>query len=223
MCCDRLSSSIFQIFSHCSKYVSSVSVETLPSAAHPTAHTKQTSYSLHSFLHQRAKMNSFLKCFCAQAKVFAWVGFYVKPMMTLQQQLCKKVYSHDSSSDLGRMYQCCHATYESASLRMFRLGRTDTIRSASSASAAFVKAFDDPSKQVWWEGCVLHFQQPFHNNWFLPISNIFKLILADCWYGNTDNCREHQVTPVVELKGQFLPNIKNTYYWHLSNHKATVV
>ncbi|XP_037609007.1 carnitine O-acetyltransferase [Sebastes umbrosus] len=46
-----------------------------------------------------------------------------------------------------RMYQRCCATYESASLRMFRLGRTDTIRSASSASATFVKAFDDPSKQ----------------------------------------------------------------------------
>nr|XP_040053614.1 carnitine O-acetyltransferase isoform X2 [Gasterosteus aculeatus aculeatus] len=46
-----------------------------------------------------------------------------------------------------RMHKCCCATYESASLRMFRLGRTDTIRSASSASATFVKAFDDPSKQ----------------------------------------------------------------------------
>ncbi|KAG7221228.1 hypothetical protein INR49_017445 [Caranx melampygus] len=46
-----------------------------------------------------------------------------------------------------RMYKQCCATYESASLRMFRLGRTDTIRSASSASAAFVKAFDDPNKQ----------------------------------------------------------------------------
>ncbi|XP_074546954.1 carnitine O-acetyltransferase [Halichoeres trimaculatus] len=46
-----------------------------------------------------------------------------------------------------RMYQHCCATYESASLRMFRLGRTDTIRSASNASAAFVKAFDDPNRQ----------------------------------------------------------------------------
>ncbi|KAM9735420.1 carnitine O-acetyltransferase isoform 1-T1 [Menidia menidia] len=46
-----------------------------------------------------------------------------------------------------RMYKHCCATYESASLRMYRLGRTDTIRSASSASAAFVKAFDDPSRQ----------------------------------------------------------------------------
>uniref|UniRef100_A0A665TXP2 Carnitine O-acetyltransferase-like n=1 Tax=Echeneis naucrates TaxID=173247 RepID=A0A665TXP2_ECHNA len=46
-----------------------------------------------------------------------------------------------------RMYQRCCATYESASLRMFRLGRTDTIRSTSSASAAFVKSFDDPNKQ----------------------------------------------------------------------------
>ncbi|XP_029025706.1 carnitine O-acetyltransferase isoform X2 [Betta splendens] len=46
-----------------------------------------------------------------------------------------------------RMYQRCCATYESASLRMFRRGRTDTIRSASSASAAFVRAFDDPNRQ----------------------------------------------------------------------------
>ncbi|KAM4719292.1 carnitine O-acetyltransferase [Anableps anableps] len=46
-----------------------------------------------------------------------------------------------------RKYRRCCATYESASLRMFRLGRTDTIRSASNASASFVKAFDDPSKQ----------------------------------------------------------------------------
>ncbi|KAK7895819.1 hypothetical protein WMY93_021144 [Mugilogobius chulae] len=38
-----------------------------------------------------------------------------------------------------RMYQHSCATYESASLRMFRLGRTDTIRSASSASVEFVK------------------------------------------------------------------------------------
>lgn len=47
-----------------------------------------------------------------------------------------------------RMYHQCCATYESASLRMFRLGRTDTIRTTSNASAAFVKAFDDPNKQV---------------------------------------------------------------------------
>uniref|UniRef100_A0A8C6KS59 Carnitine O-acetyltransferase a n=1 Tax=Nothobranchius furzeri TaxID=105023 RepID=A0A8C6KS59_NOTFU len=46
-----------------------------------------------------------------------------------------------------RMYRTCCATYESASLRMFRLGRTDTIRSASNSSASFVKAFDNPSKQ----------------------------------------------------------------------------
>ena len=46
-----------------------------------------------------------------------------------------------------RMYQRCCATYESASLRMFKLGRTDTIRSCSIDSANFVKAMDDPAKQ----------------------------------------------------------------------------
>lgn len=73
--------------------------------------------------------------------------------------------SHGLSSGLDRMYQRCCATYESASLRMFRLGRTDTIRSASNASAAFVQAFDDPSKQVW-------------EKWFLPVSVVHGIILV---------------------------------------------
>ncbi|XP_042710172.2 carnitine O-acetyltransferase isoform X2 [Chrysemys picta bellii] len=47
-----------------------------------------------------------------------------------------------------RMYGQVCATYESASLRMFRLGRTDTIRSASVDSLKFVQAMDNPSKQL---------------------------------------------------------------------------
>ncbi|KAG1959063.1 carnitine O-acetyltransferase [Pimephales promelas] len=47
-----------------------------------------------------------------------------------------------------RVYKRCCPTYESASLRMFRLGRTDTIRSTSVDSARFVKAMDDPAKHV---------------------------------------------------------------------------
>ncbi|KAI1882358.1 hypothetical protein AGOR_G00249860 [Albula goreensis] len=46
-----------------------------------------------------------------------------------------------------RVYQTCCSTYESASLRMFRLGRTDTIRSTSSASLHFTRAMDDPTLQ----------------------------------------------------------------------------
>ncbi|TRZ21095.1 hypothetical protein HGM15179_006030 [Zosterops borbonicus] len=45
-----------------------------------------------------------------------------------------------------RMYGHACATYESASLRMFRLGRTDTIRSASVASLNFVQSMDSPDK-----------------------------------------------------------------------------
>lgn len=44
-----------------------------------------------------------------------------------------------------RIYGQACATYESASLRMFHLGRTDTIRSASIDSLAFVQAMDDSS------------------------------------------------------------------------------
>uniref|UniRef100_A0A671Q875 Carnitine O-acetyltransferase-like n=1 Tax=Sinocyclocheilus anshuiensis TaxID=1608454 RepID=A0A671Q875_9TELE len=47
-----------------------------------------------------------------------------------------------------RFYKRCCPTYESASLRMFRLGRTDTIRSTSIDSATFVKAMDDPAKHA---------------------------------------------------------------------------
>ncbi|XP_060768540.1 carnitine O-acetyltransferase isoform X2 [Neoarius graeffei] len=46
-----------------------------------------------------------------------------------------------------RLYNRCCATYESASLRMFKLGRTDTIRSASIDAANFVRAMNDPAKQ----------------------------------------------------------------------------
>lgn len=47
-----------------------------------------------------------------------------------------------------RIYGQACATYESASLRMFHLGRTDTIRSASMDSLTFVKAMDDSSVTV---------------------------------------------------------------------------
>uniref|UniRef100_A0A8C1DLB3 Carnitine O-acetyltransferase a n=1 Tax=Cyprinus carpio carpio TaxID=630221 RepID=A0A8C1DLB3_CYPCA len=47
-----------------------------------------------------------------------------------------------------RIHKRCCPTYESASLRMFRLGRTDTIRSMSIDSDKFVKAMDDPAKHA---------------------------------------------------------------------------
>ncbi|KAK6470920.1 carnitine O-acetyltransferase-like [Huso huso] len=46
-----------------------------------------------------------------------------------------------------RIYSLCCSTYESASLRMFRLGRTDTIRSCSQESLLFVQAMDNAAKQ----------------------------------------------------------------------------
>ncbi|KAM6954457.1 carnitine O-acetyltransferase [Aplochiton taeniatus] len=46
-----------------------------------------------------------------------------------------------------RMYQMCGSTQESASLRMFNLGRTETIRSATMDSLHFVQAMDNPAKE----------------------------------------------------------------------------
>ncbi|XP_017272771.1 carnitine O-acetyltransferase [Kryptolebias marmoratus] len=46
-----------------------------------------------------------------------------------------------------RMYDTCCSTYESASLRMFKYGRTDAIRPATADSLRFVQAMQDPAKQ----------------------------------------------------------------------------
>ncbi|XP_003974549.2 carnitine O-acetyltransferase [Takifugu rubripes] len=46
-----------------------------------------------------------------------------------------------------RMYDTCCSTYESASLRMFKYGRTDVIRVTTVDSLNFVQAMQDPAKQ----------------------------------------------------------------------------
>lgn len=46
-----------------------------------------------------------------------------------------------------RMYNICCSTYESASLRMFKYGRTDAIRVTTADSLKFVEAMQDPAKQ----------------------------------------------------------------------------
>jgi hypothetical protein len=48
----------------------------------------------------------------------------------------------------NRLHGKLVATYESAATRRFQLGRVDNIRSASSASLAWVKAMDDPDTPV---------------------------------------------------------------------------
>uniref|UniRef100_A0A669BHA2 Carnitine O-acetyltransferase n=1 Tax=Oreochromis niloticus TaxID=8128 RepID=A0A669BHA2_ORENI len=47
-----------------------------------------------------------------------------------------------------RIYNICCSTYESASLRMFKYGRTDAIRSTTADSLEFVQAMQDPAKQA---------------------------------------------------------------------------
>jgi choline O-acetyltransferase len=49
---------------------------------------------------------------------------------------------------IDRLHGKLVATYESAATRRFQLGRVDNIRSASSASLAWVKAMADPDSSV---------------------------------------------------------------------------
>ena len=56
----------------------------------------------------------------------------------------------------SRMYNICCSTYESASLRMFKYGRTDAIRATTAASTKFVEAMQDPAKQVLLKPLEVH-------------------------------------------------------------------
>lgn len=80
-----------------------------------------------------------------------------------------------------RIYGQACATYESASLRMFHLGRTDTIRSASTDSLAFVKGMDDPKVPV--RGLE---RGPCP---FSPVHSLCKWI-APLWYFSSSGQRE---------------------------------
>uniref|UniRef100_A0A3P8WNR1 Carnitine O-acetyltransferase n=1 Tax=Cynoglossus semilaevis TaxID=244447 RepID=A0A3P8WNR1_CYNSE len=57
---------------------------------------------------------------------------------------------NDLDAQVLLMYDTCCSTYESASLRMFKLGRTDVIRATTVDSVKFVRSMQDSTKQV---GC----------------------------------------------------------------------
>uniref|UniRef100_A0A665WVM1 Choline/carnitine acyltransferase domain-containing protein n=1 Tax=Echeneis naucrates TaxID=173247 RepID=A0A665WVM1_ECHNA len=55
-----------------------------------------------------------------------------------------------------RMYNTCCSTYETASLRMFKYGRTDAINATTVDSFKFVQAMQDPAKQNTERLTLLH-------------------------------------------------------------------
>ena len=62
--------------------------------------------------------------------------------------LCVCVSLCPSSSLFLRLYGTTTAVYESGSIRYFKYGRTDTIRSCTNACHAFLKTMTDPSSSV---------------------------------------------------------------------------
>lgn len=61
----------------------------------------------------------------------------------------------------SRMYNISCSIYESASLRMFKYGRTDAIRSTTVDSFNFVQAMQDPAKQVLLHHCIFTMKMQF--------------------------------------------------------------
>ena len=68
--------------------------------------------------------------------------------LSLCVSLSLSLFLPPSCSLFLRLYGTTTAVYESGSIRYFKYGRTDTIRSCTNASHAFLKTMTDPSSSV---------------------------------------------------------------------------
>ena len=89
-------------------------------------------------------------CVCVHACVFAscmCVSMYVCVRMCVHPCTSVIILTHNSRHH-SRLYNQPTAMYESAATRWFKLSRTDTIRSCTNASLAFMKTMADPNASV---------------------------------------------------------------------------
>ena len=88
-------------------------------------------------------------CVCVLACVFAscvCVSMYVCARMCVHP--CTSVILTHNPRHHSRLYNQPTAMYESVATRWFKLSRTDTIRSCTNASLAFMKTMADPNASV---------------------------------------------------------------------------
>lgn len=76
-----------------------------------------------------------------------------------------------------RLYSKPCATYETASLRQFQLGRTDTIRSCSIESLEFSKGMMDPSLSKQKKAELLRKAVTGHKNYVAEVSSVSSLMI----------------------------------------------
>lgn len=79
------------------------------------------------------------------------------------------------------MYSKSCATYETASLRQFQLGRTDTIRSCSIESLEFSKGMMDPSLSKQKKAELLRKAVTGHKNYVAEVSSVSSLTINFRW------------------------------------------
>lgn len=80
-----------------------------------------------------------------------------------------------------RLYSKPCATYETASLRQFQLGRTDTIRSCSIESLEFSKGMMDASLSKQKKAELLRKAVTGHKNYVAEVSSVFSLMINFRW------------------------------------------
>ena len=86
---------------------------------------------------------------------------------------------------LNRMYGKPCATYETASLRQFQLGRTDTIRSCSSESLEFTKGMDDPNLSNEQKADLLRKAVGSHKSYVTEVRKFCRLsFICECFIFN---------------------------------------
>ncbi|TVK72986.1 Carnitine O-acetyltransferase [Bagarius yarrelli] len=138
---------IVALIDHVVEYTKKSEMIYTPTVLHPMPrklHFNITPEILKDIEEAKENMNTLANDLDVRVVVFCYFGknvpksYKMSPDAFIQMALQLAYY---------RLYKLYCATYESASLRMFRLGRTDTIRSASTDSAHFVQAMDDPAMQ----------------------------------------------------------------------------
>ncbi|XP_068167091.1 carnitine O-acetyltransferase-like [Antennarius striatus] len=137
---------IVYLIDHVVKYMQRT--ETLPSPMIPLAMPQKLRFNITPEVKrdiEKAKQNMNMMVHDLDVKVLAFAHFGKN--VPKQHEMSPDAFVQTALQlAYFRIYSSCCSTYESASLRMFRYGRTDVIRSTTTDSLNFIRGMEDPSR-----------------------------------------------------------------------------